>query len=418
MGGIADYSGSLVLQMPLREATLVAVQRDPDLSGPRAQITIRSPREPGTRRTERVTLSREHILPGDGDIDYADARARLAAALEAQGDARWAAYVAGVWPILRGELGSELPGGARIEIRSSVPEGKGVSSSAALEVATMRAVCAAWSIELSGDRMALLCQKVENAIVGAPCGVMDQMTSAIGRSDRLLALLCRPAQVDGHLEIPAPIAFAGIDSGVRHAVTGADYATVRAAAFMARRILASHRPVEWLTELSPPEAVDDLPIWLSGDEFLGLYGSHEDAATEVLPHTSYPVRAAARHAVLEHRRVQRFAGLLAEPIGETEIAELGALMRESHLSYSACGLGTPETDRLVELAVEEGLPGGRITGGGSGGTVAVVGERLQLETSIRRIGARFAEETGITPHLFVGSSPGAFEADPWSSSGA
>ena len=75
-------------------------------------------------------------------------------------------------------------------------------------------------------------------MLGAPCGIMDQMTSALGRRDRLLRLRCQPATVEGHVTVPAGYRFYGIDSGIRHAVTGADYGTVRTAAFMGYRIIA------------------------------------------------------------------------------------------------------------------------------------------------------------------------------------
>ena len=77
-------------------------------------------------------------------------------------------------------------------IRSAVPEGKGVSSSAALEVASMQAVAAAYELKILAPALARLCQKVENLVVGAPCGVMDQMTAACGETNRLLELLCQP----------------------------------------------------------------------------------------------------------------------------------------------------------------------------------------------------------------------------------
>ena len=86
--------------------------------------------------------------------------------------------------------------------------------------------------------LATACQWAENHIAGAPCGIMDQMTSALGQRDRLLRLRCQPAIVEGHVAVPPGYRFYGIDSGIRHAVTGADYGTVRTAAFMGYRIIA------------------------------------------------------------------------------------------------------------------------------------------------------------------------------------
>ena len=87
------------------------------------------------------------------------------------------------------------------------------------------------------ERVALLCQRAENFVVGAPCGVMDQMASALGDDGRLLKLLCQPARVQSPVPIPSHLRFWGIDSGVRHSVGGSDYGTVRAATFMARTVL-------------------------------------------------------------------------------------------------------------------------------------------------------------------------------------
>ena len=157
---------------------------------------------------------------------------------------RWAAYVAGVFLVLARERGVRFSRGARLLISSRVPQGKGVSSSAALEVATMSAVAAAFNIDIDPKEIASLCQRVENHVVGAPCGVMDQMTSACGEANQLLALVCQPAELLGSIELPEDLAVWGLDSGVRHSIGGGDYGSVRAGAFMGYRILADTAGVE------------------------------------------------------------------------------------------------------------------------------------------------------------------------------
>ncbi|KAB5513698.1 hypothetical protein DKX38_027604 [Salix brachista] len=147
---------------------------------------------------------------------------------------KWAAYVAGTILVLMTELGVRFEDSismlvhndqklkvnwgncAKFLVSSAVPEGKGVSSSASVEVASMSAIAAAHGLSISPRDIALLCQKVENHIVGAPCGVMDQMTSACGEANKLLAMVCQPAEVIGLVEIPSHIRFWGIDSGIRH----------------------------------------------------------------------------------------------------------------------------------------------------------------------------------------------------------
>jgi L-arabinokinase len=92
-----------------------------------------------------------------------------------------------------------------LSVHSHLPPGKGVSSSAALEVSVMSALAAAHGIPLEGRRLALLCQAAENLVVGAPCGVMDQMASGLGVAGQLLALACQPAEVQGHVPIPPQV---------------------------------------------------------------------------------------------------------------------------------------------------------------------------------------------------------------------
>src|SRR5207248_330892 len=111
-----------------------------------------------------------------------------------------------------------------------------------------------------------------------------------------------------------------------------------------------------------------------------------------------------------HFRVRAFAELLTGELTERRLELLGELMYQSHSSYSACGLGSPDTDRLVELVRQAGpaagLYGAKITGGGSGGTVAVLGRR-GADDAVARVAATYAAETGRPARVFSGSSPGA-----------
>jgi L-arabinokinase len=398
MGGIADYSGSLVLELPLRESTRVSLQRDDGRN-----LTLTSAGHP------------EFNVPlADLHSSYESARAYF----RRDPSRAWAAYVAGAFVVLMREKGVVFSGGARLSVESNVPMGKGVASSAALEVATMMAIDAAYDLGLEPREAALLCQKVENEVVGAPCGVMDQMTSVFGEEDRLLRLLCQPAEVQGNVAIPRELAFWGIDSGIAHQVSGADYGAVRAGAFMGYRMLQEWAGTDWrgyLANLTPAELeqkyLERLPETFRGRDFLVSFGGTSDSATRVDPERVYPVRRPTAHPVYEHFRVRTFADLLEN--GRIESAPLlGELMYQSHASYSSCGLGSVGTDRLVELSREigpsRGIFGARITGGGCGGTVAILARR-DAEASIREIARRYRGETGHEPYVFSGSSPGALE---------
>jgi len=415
MGGIADYSGSLVLQMPTAEATFAAVQKNPD-----STVNIVSlPAE--TRQEFKYEIGLSELTRQD----YATVRQIF----QDKAD-HWAAYVCGVFSVLSCEKHVDFNSGARILISSNVPIGKGVSSSAALEVAVVNAVCSAFDLSIEPRELALLCQRAENEIVGAPCGVMDQVASNCGTENALISLLCQPAEIRGTLDIPDTMEFWGIDSGIRHAVAGSDYTSVRVAAFMGYRIIADlagfaykqsgngrvkiqdDRWHGYLCNISAEEYRTferDIPAEISGSEFLNRYGGTTDKVTIVQPHKSYAVKVATEHAVLENCRVHEFSDLLRSEPSVQQLDRMGELMFESHASYAACGLTEPGTDLLVELVREgrsEGLFGARITGGGSGGTVAVLSARYN-EAVIQRIASQYENETGRAPYIFHGSSPGS-----------
>jgi galactokinase len=424
MGGIADYSGSLVLELPLGVATWVAAQA----SGT-PTVTLLSTAADDLSAENLVTIPLPALSPADGPLDYACARAFLAA----DASRAWSAYVAGVIVVLHHAYGRVFEQGVNCLIHSSVPMGKGLSSSAAVEVSTMQALAALAGITIGGRDLALLAQKVENLVVGAPCGIMDQMTSACGVRDHLLALLCQPAELQGQVPLGTELELWGLDSGLRHSVSGSDYASARVAAFMGYRLVADvagfvSRTVEadrvvveddafggYLANVAPSvwesRFRDRVPQALDGSSFLARYRGLTDRVTRVDPAKTYAVRACTEHPIYEHDRVKLFRSLLdGGAKSESSRVRLGELMYQSHQSYGACGLGSEGTDRLVELVRDagpvDGLYGAKITGGGSGGAVAVLaraGSRPRLE----RVVAQYERETGRKAAMVGGSSEGA-----------
>lgn len=423
MGGIADYSGSLVLQLPTREATFAAIQRQAERTLRIVTLNAEAGREP------LFEMSLDAFEPAGRPVTYEAVREIF----RHDSTRHWASYAAGAFVVLMRERGVRFDEGAQLLVASDVPEGKGVSSSAALEVAVMQAVAATYGIGLQPRELAVLCQKVENLVAGAPCGVMDQMTAACGQAGRLLALLCQPAELQEPVEIPDQIEFWGLDSGVRHSVAGADYGSVRVGAFMGYRIVADVAglcvppgsragPVEiddphwhgYLANIEPPEFESRfaacLPERIRGGEFLERYFGTTDPTTRIDPAREYAVRTPAAHPVHEHFRVRRFRELLCGRPDERQLEMLGELMYASHAGYSACGLGCQATDRLVSIARElgpaRGLYGAKITGGGSGGTVAVLARRSCRE-AVHEVADRYEKERGHRPYVFSGSSMGA-----------
>ena len=424
MGGIADYSGATVLEATIGDLAVVAVQPRPD---DLLRVRTVGPAVAHLAAPEH-SLSLQDFYRAGALLSYEAARALFSP------ESRWAAYVFGVFYVLLAEGDIDrFPHGADLLVQSSVPLGAGVASSAAIEVATMRAVCAAYGVQFNPMRLASLCQVVENRVVGAPCGIMDQVTCTLGQSGTLLALECQPHNVLGFHAPPAGYAFVGLDSGVKHAVGGVRYPRVRCAAFMGKRIIqealreAGDDPgvAEHLANLTPEtfrrRFRDLLPSRLEGRAFVEWWGHTDDRATTVLPDEVYPVRGATEHPIYENARVRRFGRLIGEG-SPASIAAAGRLMYASHRSYSRnCGLGSRETDLLVSLVrargPERGLYGAKITGGGSGGTVAVLramggaaGE--SAERALEDVRCEYERVVGRAPRLIAGSSPGAAQIEP------
>ena len=407
MGGIADYSGSLVLQLPLALAAVAYVQHRSD-----GRVLIESRADASVLGNQRAAYATRDVCELGVSVEA------VRAVVQANPATAWAGYVVGALTILVHQTGVNLSGGVTIVIDSDVPLGKGVSSSAAIEVATMRALAAACGRDIEATTLALWCQMVENLVVGAPCGVMDQMTSACGVADTLLALRCQPAQLLPGISLPRDVQVWGIDSGVRHSVGGADYGSVRVGAFMGLRILeayAQQRQIPhahwngYLANITPSEYTEYfhnvLPDTLTGADFTTRYGTHGDAVTTIDPTRVYQVRSSATHPIAEHHRVQLFAQLVNGYQDVTSATILGELMYQSHHSYTGCGLGSDAPDAIVAAVRSKGpshgLYGAKITGGGSGGTVAILGSASAAD-AVHEIATHCG--SGLVIH---GSSDGA-----------
>ena len=416
MGGNVDYTGGMVLQSLLREAVWVAVQR-------RSDETLRI-LNPGAADFGWVPLI-ELEIADLGELDF------LRTLCEQQAGWSWGCYVLGAIYLLRRFHGCGMKGGVDLFIMSDLPPNKGVSSSAALEVATLKAVSAAWSVDLKGVALATAGQWVENVAAGAACGIMDQAAVVCGEENRLLPITCQPCQISSSLALPPGVRIWGIDSMEARLTTSVAYQKARAAAFMSYKLICMRIGVKvipdleskiprwtdarfggYLSNLAPSEFRDRfehcLPESMTGREFLECAGGHVDPFTKVEPAEEYRVRAAGRYATEENLRVQMLFALLGTSWSgsDSSLRLAGELFRQSHLAYAECGLGSAACDQLVAQAHDAGFPGAKMTGGGAGGVVAVLG-RAQDRRAIEMIVRTFAAQHGAVPHLFEGSSAGA-----------
>lgn len=314
----------------------------------------------------------------DGDVviyaeNFREERRYPANRLPAKASGHWSDYPLGVMAILAGE-GYTIPP-LSLTLWGDVPLGSGLSSSAAVEVATATAVTALLGANIPGPKLARLCQRAENEFVGANCGIMDQFISANGAEDHALLLDCRDLTYK-LAPIPANMALVIANTMVKHSVAGDGYTTRRSEVEEACRILARHRPeIKFLRDAT----VADLEAW-----------GHE------IPPNALK---RARHVITENRRTLD----AAEALLRHDLTRLGELMHEAHVSYSKDFEGScVEADIMVDLAQDlPGLIGARLTGGGFGGCTINVVESSSAKDFAAALKQRYQQATGINPEIHI-----------------
>ena len=283
------------------------------------------------------------------------------------GDASWANYPLGVVQVFR-DAGHQVDGFAAA-YSSDLPAGAGLSSSAALEVATAVLLCKIFSLEVSPLDLAKLCRKAENDFVGVQCGLLDQVSSVFGKEGQAVYLDCRSEEVE-NIVLPKGLALLVFHCGVPHRLVGGEYNERRTQCFTAARELGV-------------KALRDV----SGKQLAEARGSLDPL-----------VYRRAAHVVGENERVLAGIGFLRAGDG----ASFGKLMFESHdSSRSNFENSSPELDALVEIARETpGVLGSRLTGGGFGGATISLVEAESLESAAKRLDAEYTRRTGNRGHAY------------------
>jgi galactokinase len=258
-------------------------------------------------------------------------------------------------------------------IRSTVPEGSGLSSSAALEVSTALAFLAGRS--LAPLELALLCQRAERDFVGMPCGIMDQYISVFGRRNAAVEIDCRSLE---HRDVPLPAGatFVAVNSMVKHALAASAYKERVEECALALTFIARLFPdVRSLRDVSP-------------DQF------HTALERQL------PPKAARRalHVIHENARVAQFC----EAAARGDLDGMGRLMVESHRSLQYdYEVSCPELDFLVDRAMQiEGVIGSRMTGGGFGGCTVTMLRPEAVERFRREISYAYEERFGVTARIY------------------
>ncbi len=342
IGEHTDYNEGFVFPMAIeRQAVIVAAAR-PD---------------------SQVNIADEHA---EGVLTF-----DLADPLQ-PGKPGWANYIKGVLAGFQAH-DMELPG-FDAYICNTVPLGGGLSSSAALEVAT-----ATLGEQLAGQRIdpvekALLCQKAEHDFAGMPCGIMDQFISVMGQADHAMLLDCRSHEPRLVPMEDASVTVLIINSNKKHELTGSEYPERRQQCETAAKALG----VKALRDVTMPQLIQAKPM-LDPKVFQRAY-----------------------HVVGENERTERAADMLEA--GDYE--GMGDLMFQSHTAMQgAFEITIDEIDYLVKLAEEKrgqgGVYGSRMTGGGFGGCTVTLVRTDKAEEVARHIGVNYYKETGIEPTCFI-----------------
>lgn len=294
----------------------------------------------------------------------------------------WSDYPLGVLAVLR-EEGVEFPAFS-LTLHGDVPVGAGLSSSAAIEVATMVAVLSLTDAQIALPRIAQLCQRAENSFVGASTGIMDQFIACCGAADHALLLDCRSLEYR-LAPIPADVSLVISNTMVKHSHAGGEYNIRRAEVEEGTAILRRHRPeIRKLRDAT----VEDLNRW--GGE---------------MPEN---VLRRVRHIVTENDRTVA----AADALERDDMKTLGRLLYEAHASYrddfeASC----PEADILVELASKQaGCIGARLTGGGFGGCTVNLVEAAHARRFAQNLREGYKQATGIDADIYLcHASAGAHE---------
>ena len=290
-----------------------------------------------------------------------------------QSEQKWANYVRGVVKFIQ-ERCPQFKQGADLVISGNVPHSSGLSSSAALEVATGKFSQQLSDLPLTHTEIALIGQKAENKFVGANCGNMDQLISALGQKDHLLMIDCRSLKTQP-TPVPKDVAVIIVNSNVPHDLVTGEYNTRR-------------WQCEKAAEFFGVKALRDVSV----EEF-------QKREAELTALNSL-VAKRARHVVTENQRVLD----AVEALKHNDLTKLGELMGQSHESMrDDFEITVPQIDYLVELAqLVIGKTGGaRMTGGGFGGCIVALAPHDKVEEVRKIIADNYEKQTGLKEDFYV-----------------
>lgn len=320
------------------------------------------------RKTDRKTVKLASLnLPFETEVDVKD--------LNKPVGKEWVNYPIGVFAQFL-KKGIQFENGADILIFGDVPNGAGLSSSAALEMVTAVAVNDTWDLGIDRLELVKMSQKAEHEFAGVMCGIMDQFASGMGKANHAIFLNCDTLDYD---LVPVEL------DGIKIVISNTNSPHKLDSGKYNQRVAECHAAVDAISQYKPIKALADI-TW---EEFKQLEDKIEDQTA----------RKRARHVVSEIERTEE----AVTELKAGNIEKFGQLMNGSHDSlrddYEVTG---HELDTMVEEARKiEGVIGSRMTGGGFGGcTVSLVKEEA-IDTFIAEVGKNYEQKTGLKPAFYV-----------------
>ncbi len=265
--------------------------------------------------------------------------------------------------------------GADLSIHSDIPAGAGLASSAAVEVATALALLARSGLEMDARDLALLCQRAENEFVGVRSGIMDQMTSCMGRSGHAVLLDCRTLEIE-YVPLPEQARIVVCNSMVKHSLASGEYN---------RRREECERGVEQISQLLPDvRQLRDVTL---------------AQLHQLRPELDPAIFRRCRHVVSENQRTLEAAAALRH----RDLDALGRLLIASHESLrDDYEVSCEELDILAETAIDQaGVYGSRMMGGGFGGCTISIVQEADIDSFVRGVAEEYARRTGLRCEIYV-----------------
>jgi L-arabinokinase len=419
MGGIADTTGSRLVAAALHAGAVVAAQPADD---PRLRCLVLDP------RTHEVIEDIRTLLPNP-----AGGHAAARAAFDELACPPFSAVRCVLAGILarRAQAGTQFvgPAGWTVAVSNPVPIGGGAGALAAIQVALARCLGALEAMELDPSSIVRTCREAQARFFDLPIGPLDPIVSLHGRPHDLIQFAAGADAVVEPLAAPEGTRFVGIDSQKRHDRAADKYRDVFASAAMGRRIIeavirqdprGSGTTLRNLADIQPAEFVDrfrdTLPTRLRGRDYVRQFGENAVDGHRIDESAVYKIRSRVEHHVYENQRVHEFVATLvrARNNGTADaLQHAGELMYSSHWSYGQrCGLGSVETDLLVnrlrQQGVARGIYGARVSGGGAGGMVTVFcADSAAAREAMDRVLDDYRARTGLDPVIHETGGEGA-----------